>query len=37
MEKPNINEEVIEGVKLMFNNLLIPSEKGNLAIERELG
>ena len=37
MEKLNISEEVIQGVKLMFNNLVIDSGIEEIKIGRGLG
>ena len=37
MEHLGIKEDVIQGVKLMFNNLTIPTKHGNIPIGRGLG
>ena len=37
MRQININEKIIQGVKLMFNNLKIQAPKENMAIGRGLG
>ena len=37
MKEMNISTEVIEGLKMMFNNLTIPTKRGNLCIGRGLG
>ena len=37
MNKLDIQEDVIQGVKLMFNNLSVPTKHGNIPIGRGLG
>ena len=37
MELLDIKEDVIQGVKLMFNNLTIPTKYDNIPIGRGLG
>ena len=37
MKALNIQEEVIQGVKLMFNNLTIPTQYENIHIGKGLG
>ena len=37
MKQKNITTEIIEGVKMMFNNLVIPTDQENIHIGRGLG